>query len=130
MATNLDNVVVGEDLVHNDCISREEAIKAICGDKCGLTPDKCINGIAGNCVQIKPIKDLPSVKLEQEPKSEWQQDHKILKAYSDGANEVLNKIRAEIEKEIVTRNPDYETMWKNLGLRMALKVIDKYKEDI
>jgi hypothetical protein len=33
-----------------------------------------------------------------DPKSEWQQDHEILKAYSDGANEVLDKIRAEIEQ--------------------------------
>ena len=38
--------------------------------------------------------------LEQEPKSEWQKDHEILKAYSDGANEVLEKIRAEIDKAL------------------------------
>lgn len=34
-----------------------------------------------------------------EKKSEWQQDHEILKAYSDGANEVLDNIRAEISKQ-------------------------------
>ena len=38
--------------------------------------------------------------LEQEPKSEWQHDHEILKAYSDGANEVLDKIRAEIANNL------------------------------
>ena len=32
-----------------------------------------------------------------EPKSEWQQDHEILKAYSDGASAVLDKIREEIQ---------------------------------
>jgi hypothetical protein len=34
-----------------------------------------------------------------ELKSEWEQDHEILKAYSDGANEVLDKISAEISKQ-------------------------------
>jgi hypothetical protein len=34
----------------------------------------------------------------QEPKSEWQKDHEILKAYSDGANEVLDKIYTDIQK--------------------------------
>lgn len=47
-------------------------------------------------------------------------------------NEMLDKIRADIEKEIVPRNSDqydYEAKWQNLGLRMALKVIDKYKAE-
>lgn len=46
--------------------------------------------------------------------------------------EVLDKIRAEIEKEIIPRNSDqydHEAMWQNCGLRMALKVIDKYKAE-
>ena len=34
--------------------------------------------------------------LERDPKSEYQQDHELLKAYLDGANDVLDKIRAEI----------------------------------
>ena len=45
---------------------------------------------------------------------------------------VLDKIRAEIEKEIIPRNSDqydHEAMWQNLGLRMALKVINKYKAE-
>lgn len=32
-----------------------------------------------------------------EPKSEWEHDHEILKAYSDGANGVLDEIKAEID---------------------------------
>lgn len=42
---------------------------------------------------------------------------------------ILDKIKAEIEKEIIPRNSDqydHEAMWQNCGLRMALKVIDKY----
>jgi DNA-binding XRE family transcriptional regulator len=34
--------------------------------------------------------------LGQEPKSEWQHDHEILKAYSNGANDVLDKIEEEV----------------------------------
>lgn len=45
---------------------------------------------------------------------------------------ILDKIRAEIEKEIIPRNSDqydHEAMWQNCGLRMALKVIDKYEAE-
>lgn len=35
--------------------------------------------------------------LEQEPKSEWTHDHEILRAYADGADNVLEKIRSEIQ---------------------------------
>lgn len=41
----------------------------------------------------------PSTSSSQKPKSEWQHDHEILKAYSDGANEVLDKIRDEIREQ-------------------------------
>ena len=37
-------------------------------------------------------------KQMQEPKSEWEHDHEILKAYSDGANEVLESIKYLIEQ--------------------------------
>lgn len=43
---------------------------------------------------------------------------------------IIDKIRAEVEQEIIPRNSDqydHEAMWQNMGLRMALKVIDKYK---
>lgn len=45
---------------------------------------------------------------------------------------VLDKISAEIAHEIIPRNSDqydHEAMWQNLGLRMALKVIDKHKAE-
>lgn len=47
-------------------------------------------------------------------------------------DDVLNKIRDEIEQEIIPRNSeqyDHEAMWQNCGLRMALKVIGKYKAE-
>jgi len=53
-------------------------------------------------------------------------------AYQRGVSNILDKIRAEIEKEIIPRNSnqyDHEAMWQNMGLRMALKVIDKYKAE-
>jgi len=55
--------------------------------------------------------------LEQEPKSEWEHDHEILKAYSDGANDILDKIRAEIEQEPYVSKME------------VLEIIDKYKAE-
>ena len=72
-----------------------------------------------SCNEYKLLMAL----LEQEPKSEWQKDHEILKAYSDGANEVIDKIRAEIMS--LTNGDTPERIW-NVDV---LKIIDKYKEE-
>ncbi len=58
----------------------------------------------------------------QEPKSEWEQDHAILKAYSDGADDVLDKIRAEIES--------IEHYGTNNGNDFWLRTPDEIKEDV
>ena len=63
-----------------------------------------------------------------EPKSEWQQDHEILKAYSDGANEVLDKIKAEIEQAYCKVTNDYDH-GRNYGLYIATQIIDKYQAE-
>lgn len=58
-------------------------------------------------------------------------DNLYNKGFRDGLA-VLDKLRAEIEKEIIPRNSDqydYEAKWQNVGLRMALKVVDKYKAE-
>lgn len=55
--------------------------------------------------------------LEQESKSEWEHDHEILKAYSDGASDILDKIRAEIEQEPYVSKME------------VLEIIDKYKAE-
>ena len=68
-------------------------------------------------------------KIEQEPKSEWQKDHEILKAYSDGANEVLDKISAEIEQNaypIVHGVNNHELGMTLYGIN---QVFDKYKAE-
>ena len=66
--------------------------------------------------------------IPQELKSEWGRDHEILKAYSDGANEILDKIRAEIEQERSFQRAidEYDIA---TGLRKALEIIDKYKAE-
>ena len=63
--------------------------------------------------------------LEQKPKSEWQQDHEILKAYSDGVNDVLDEIKADIEQEykVESERPYGQ------GLSRALEIIDRYKSE-
>lgn len=76
---------------------------------------------------IKAVMD--TIALEQEPKSEWEQDHEILKAYSDGANEVIDKIKAEIgnhcglTKEKHCRYCSY--CHSVMGVREILEIIDK-----
>jgi hypothetical protein len=73
--------------------------------------------------------------LEQEPKSEWQHDHEILKAYSDGANEVLDKIRAEImqlDYDTDYVDYDYNDMVQTETIHTicreeVIQIIDKYK---
>jgi len=60
---------------------------------------------------------------EKPNKSEWEHDHEILKAYSDGANAVLDKIRAEIEQ---MNNLDYV---EPVTVHEILQIIDKYKAE-
>lgn len=66
--------------------------------------------------------------IEQDSKSEWEHDHEILKAYDDGANEVLDKIRVEIERCYCEVSNEYDK-GRNYGLYMATQVIDKYKAE-
>lgn len=70
--------------------------------------------------------------LEQEPKSEWEQDHAILKAYSDGTEDILEKIRAEIKKavwedSIYSRDGADEVRIPRLDPDDVFEIIDKYK---
>ena len=64
-------------------------------------------------------------ELEQEPKSEREQDHKILKAYIDGASGVLANVRAEII-QIPTISLNANDIYK----ADVLAIIDKYKEGL
>ena len=53
--------------------------------------------------------------------TEWQHDHEILKAYSDGVNEVLGNIRNEIEQAFL----DDEDM-QRYTVDECLRIIDSY----
>lgn len=100
----------------------EEYVKAI--DKIRFL----VGGRTDRKLQLEIIKAIKNGKaLEQEPKSEWEYDHAILKAYSDGANEALDRVRAEIEQGYCEVNNDYDH-GRNYGLYMATQIIDKYKE--
>jgi len=71
-------------------------------------------------------KQLAEIYQQQ---SEWKHDHEILKAYSDGVNEVLDKIRAEIAEELLTHSGTGEEVIQAYadGLKKGLDVIGKYK---
>lgn len=104
------------------------------------------NGRPANC-PLMEVDDLQS-ESEHEPKSEWQKDHEILKAYSDGANGVLDEIRAEIAEEkehayadferykVEYLGQDGEDVLDNLpqddfryGMERCIDIIDKYKAE-
>ena len=107
-----------------DCISRADAIRVA-------------SGYCHPSNVAKELAKLPSV-TPQEPKSEWEHDHEILKAYSDGASEVLDKIRAEIETKYgqcdiceYFEDYDYEendiSEYRAIGnIADILQIIDKY----
>ena len=73
-----------------------------------------------DCLIEDVIKNMPSVTSQ--PKSEWQQDHEILKAYSDGASAVLDKVRAEIDGLL---NDEDNSMYAH-GVMDCLEIIDKF----
>lgn len=74
--------------------------------------------------------DVAIKALEQEPKSEWEHDYEILKSYSDGVNEVLDKIKENIQfiKDKCLPNTIAEE-FERKGLQEALDIIDRYKEE-
>lgn len=98
---------------HEDLSQLEDAIKA-------LPP---VN-------QFKPIC-CPSMGIDcencpaYEPKSEWEHDHEILKAYSDGASAVLDNVRAEIEQDAFK---DVNGS-KFISVNRVNQIIDKYAEE-
>ena len=96
-----------------------KCIKAVTLEEC-----KCAEEHRQLAEWLKELKQL----REQKPKSEWQQDHEILKAYSDGANAVLDKIRAEIE-EMPKTYPFVNHLNTYVKDDDVIKIIDKYKEE-
>ena len=117
---NCGNYVVQGSTTKNDlgvdCISRAEA-KAAIRDKFKDLPSR---------VEINTIlNELPSV-TPQETGSEWEHDHEILKAYSDGASEVLDKIRDEIDKIYEREGSSFDCL---NALDELKEFLDKYKAE-
>lgn len=149
-----------------DCIkeersmTREEAIKNI-KEHCyfaNLIPqakealDMAIKALEQesccNCIEFKRYAKEMGFEIEREPKSEWQKDHEILKAYSDGANGVLDELRAEIAEEKEHAYADFERYkveclgqdWEDAldslpqddfryGMERCIDIINKYKTE-
>ena len=110
---------------YEDTISRKAVIDTLERMDKALDEDRTVENYKELLREC--YKALPSVK----PKSEWQQDHEILKAYSDGANNVLDKIRAEIEELAKPNEFGGRGNGKSVryGLCKALEIIDKYAEE-
>lgn len=98
-------------------MTREEAIK---------TWLPIISMSIDNMPELKEAFDMAIKALEQEPKSEWEQDHAILKAYSDGAKDILDKIRTEIEQDAFEDVKGSKFIFVN----RVNQIIDKYKAEI
>lgn len=95
------------------------------GEKINCKTTKCENCQNHNYCDYEPQES------EEKPKSECEHDHEILKAYSDGANAVLDNVRAEIESKyesIPETFHHYETGFTD-ALEWVLSIIDKYKAE-
>ena len=66
--------------------------------------------------------------VEQQEKSEYEHDHKVVKAYNDGQTYILDKIRAEIEEMKLDVDLDIgNEMIYNNAIKDVLEIIDKYR---
>lgn len=105
-------------------------------------PDEVIKCIkdgtwCGSSVAEKMIANGIPLSSSEKPKSEWQQDHEILKAYSDGANDVLDEIKADIEQTTsryclsIEHSALGHVVWSDRLIKESevLEIIDKYKAE-
>ena len=99
----------------SDCISKKQELNPIAIVKIKYDEDK-----------LKELVDK-AVFTTAMP-SEWERDHEILKAYSNGANEVLDKIRAEIDKEYEELDCYDPNSLVTFACRID-NIIDKYKAE-
>jgi hypothetical protein len=110
----------------DNAISRQAVLNTLENMDRALDEDRTVENykeLLRECYKV-----LPSVTPK--PKSECEHDHEILKAYSDGANAVLDKIRAEIDTaRFVDKDTKYCRNANATGLEVALDIIDKYIEE-
>ena len=76
--------------------------------------------------------DMAISALEQKPKSEWQQDHEILKAYSDGASAVLESLIEQYEHYLELLDADMKdgsaTIVTKTKYAVYTEVVEQLKE--
>ena len=78
---------------YEDAISRKAVLNTLENMDKALDEDRTVENykeLLRECYKVLPKK------------SEWQQDHEILKAYSNGANDMLDKIKAEMANHLQT----------------------------
>ena len=73
------------------------------------------------------------IEIPEEVYGYWkthEDEYGLSKAIGKGIS--LDDVKTRIEKEIIPRNSDdydHDVMYQNCGLRMALKIIDDWRED-
>ena len=79
--------------------------------------------------EFNEILDLAIKAIEQEPKSDWEHDHEVLRAYAEGSDNVLDKIRTEIlDNTFSVVNPRNTYEYINvIDLDSIDEILDKYK---
>ena len=84
--------------------------------------NEAINNLKhGKCIPYKHETLTMAIEaLEQKEKSEYEHDHAVVKAYTDGQTYILDKIRTEIMS--LTNGDTPERIW-NVDV---IKIIDKY----
>lgn len=112
---------------HEDTIGRYQKIKQMLYEfkEMPLAPCLMKGHICAVHEILNEVIDPFASSSEKPNKSEWQQDHEILKAYSDGANAVLDNIRVEIGKQSRMH------MDGDLYIKASecMQIIDKYKAE-
>lgn len=74
----------------------------------------------------------PSVSSSEKPKSEWEHDHEILKAYSDGASAVLESLIEQYEHYLELLDADMKdgsaTIVTKTKYAVYTEVVEQLKE--
>ena len=102
---------------YEDTISRKAVIDTLENMDRALDEDRTVENykdLLRECYKVLPSK------------SEWDHDHEILKAYSDGASAVLDEVRAEIEERKLNSGGEPN---RELAFNVCLQIIDKYAEE-
>jgi len=105
-------------------IDADELIEHVWRDK--LDSRELIAEMINNAPTVKEIPTKIPISIFEELISKCVEHD--LKAYSDGANEILDKIRSEINQAYCDITNDYDR-GRNYGLYMAAEIIDKYRKE-